>query len=94
MPDLFVISQSVDSSLGGLSRSSTVASLDTESTKSSGTEAGGLMYRRRPLADVHVVLPGTQGLVCLGFLSPLPFDKSLEMAANLVECGLRVWRGW
>ncbi|OBS81454.1 hypothetical protein A6R68_20340 [Neotoma lepida] len=31
-----VSSQSVDSSLGGLSRSSTVASLDTDSTKSSG----------------------------------------------------------
>lgn len=29
-------SKSVDSSLGGLSRSSTVASLDTDSTKSSG----------------------------------------------------------
>ncbi|XP_010706228.1 integrin beta-1-binding protein 1 isoform X3 [Molothrus ater] len=31
-------SKSVDSSLGGLSRSSTVASLDTDSTKSSGEE--------------------------------------------------------
>lgn len=31
-----VCAQSVDSSLGGLSRSSTVASLDTDSTKSSG----------------------------------------------------------
>lgn len=35
-----VSSQSVDSSLGGLSRSSTVASLDTDSTKSSGKRAG------------------------------------------------------
>ncbi|XP_008306721.1 integrin beta-1-binding protein 1 [Cynoglossus semilaevis] len=32
-------SKSVDSSLGGLSRSSTVASLDTDSTKSSGNSA-------------------------------------------------------
>lgn len=33
---MYFFSQSVDSSLGGLSRSSTVASLDTDSTKSSG----------------------------------------------------------
>ena len=41
---LIVISQSVDSSLGGLSRSSTVASLDTDSTKSSGMDGGGVIY--------------------------------------------------
>ncbi|KAK1793519.1 hypothetical protein P4O66_011894 [Electrophorus voltai] len=37
-PSLLLI-KSVDSSLGGLSRSSTVASLDTDSTKSSGNSA-------------------------------------------------------
>ncbi|KAM8736380.1 integrin beta-1-binding protein 1 isoform 1-T2 [Acanthopagrus schlegelii] len=39
-------SKSVDSSLGGLSRSSTVASLDTDSTKSSG----------QPLCPLHLPL--------------------------------------
>uniref|UniRef100_A0A3B3VWW8 Integrin beta-1-binding protein 1 n=1 Tax=Poecilia latipinna TaxID=48699 RepID=A0A3B3VWW8_9TELE len=39
LTQLFVPPQSVDSSLGGLSRSSTVASLDTDSNKSSGNNA-------------------------------------------------------
>ncbi|KAF7487392.1 Hypothetical predicted protein [Marmota monax] len=40
--DLLSTPQSVDSSLGGLSRSSTVASLDTDSTKSSGQSNNNL----------------------------------------------------
>ena len=53
---LIVISQSVDSSLGGLSRSSTVASLDTDSTKSSGMDGGGIIYHLGLLTEVQVVL--------------------------------------
>ena len=47
----------VDSNLGGLSRSSTVASLDTDSTKSSGMDGGGVIYHLGLLTEVHLVLP-------------------------------------
>lgn len=52
--------QSVDSSLGGLSRSSTVASLDTDSTKSSGRSSFSPRYLR----------PSPPFLLCLFTASP------------------------
>ena len=90
---LIVISQSVDSSLGGLSRSSTVASLDTDSTKSSGMDGGGVIYHLGLLTEVHLVLPEwTRSSWVSGvfFLCSVIFDKSSEMAQDLVEGGL----GW
>nr|DBA25787.1 TPA: hypothetical protein GDO54_010135 [Pyxicephalus adspersus] len=48
-------SKSVDSSLGGLSRSSTVASLDTDSTKSFGQATGN----SDPCAEFRVKYVGS-----------------------------------
>lgn len=67
-------SKSVDSSLGGLSRSSTVASLDTDSTKSSGNSAAS-----ETCAEFRVKY--------VGALEKLPFEmsKTLQEPLELIN---------
>ncbi|XP_029569788.1 integrin beta-1-binding protein 1 [Salmo trutta] len=63
-------SKSVDSSLGGLSRSSTVASLDTDSTKSSGNSAAS-----ETCAEFRVKY--------VGAIEKLPFEMSKTLQESL-----------
>ncbi|CDQ65513.1 integrin beta-1-binding protein 1 isoform X1 [Oncorhynchus nerka] len=67
-------SKSVDSSLGGLSRSSTVASLDTDSTKSSGNSAAS-----ETCAEFRVKY--------VGAIEKLPFEmsKTLQEPLELIN---------
>ncbi|XP_020356486.2 integrin beta-1-binding protein 1 isoform X1 [Oncorhynchus kisutch] len=67
-------SKSVDSSLGGLSRSSTVASLDTDSTKSSGHSAAS-----ETCAEFRVKY--------VGAIEKLPFEmsKTLQEPLELIN---------
>ncbi|KAM9842282.1 integrin beta-1-binding protein 1 [Aulostomus maculatus] len=66
-------SKSVDSSLGGLSRSSTVASLDTDSTKSSGNGTSETCVEFR--------------VKYVGVIEKLPFDmsKTLQEPLDLIN---------
>ncbi|KAL4824749.1 hypothetical protein H8958_005671 [Nasalis larvatus] len=80
-------SKSVDSSLGGLSRSSTVASLDTDSTKSSGTEKGWVIdCLCFSLMFLWWYWGSTSSSVFVAsFLSFATFAKSLEVDPDLQD---------
>lgn len=85
----------MDSSLGGLSRSSTVASLDTDSTKSSGqSDFPRLCLRASPFLFIHPVAVGNSAseayaefrVKYVGAIEKLEFNmsKTLQEPLDLI----------